>query len=405
MPTAADAGASSVEFDTLPGFAPTGSVTPMHKPPAASALASATASSDEDGLRRATPDGTARYRERHARRFARDFYRAGPLGLALSSVGIGTYLGDDSDADDAAYTEAVRHAIASGVNVVDSAINYRCQRSERAIGKALRNSFAAGTVRRDEVVVCTKGGYIPLELSPPLTREGYRAFLDDEYFAADVMRPADVISGGHCLTPRYLDDQIQRSRRNLGLATIDVYYLHNPEQQLDVLPRPDFVEVLRDAFAALERQVDRGAISSYGCATWNGFRTQPGSRNHLNLEELVSVAREVAGAHHHFRVLQLPVNLAMMEAVRTPTQCVGNDRLSVLDAARRLGMSVVGSATLMQSQLTHSLPEEVCSTFPGFRTDARRAIAFSQSLPMVSSLVGMKSIAHLEENLAQSGVG
>jgi aryl-alcohol dehydrogenase-like predicted oxidoreductase len=353
----------------------------------------------------ATAEGTQRVRKRFGRARTADFYRPIAADTLVSSLGFGTYLGECDDSEDARYTVTIGAALDRGINLIDTAINYRCQRSERAIGKALRNSFAAGTVRRDEVVVCTKGGYIPLELSPPPTREGYRAFLDDEYFAADVMRPADVISGGHCLTPRYLDDQIQRSRRNLGLATIDVYYLHNPEQQLDVLPRPDFVEVLRDAFAALERQVDRGAISSYGCATWNGFRTQPGSRNHLNLEELVSVAREVAGAHHHFRVLQLPVNLAMMEAVRTPTQCVGNDRLSVLDAARRLGMSVVGSATLMQSQLTHSLPEEVCSTFPGFRTDARRAIAFSQSLPMVSSLVGMKSIAHLEENLAQSGVG
>ena len=116
----------------------------MHKSPAASALASALMSSDEKGLPRATAAGTARYRERHERRFARDFYRAGPLGVVLSSVGIGTYLGEDTDTDDAAYTDAVRHAVASGVNVIDSAINYRCQRSERAIGRALHGAFLSG---------------------------------------------------------------------------------------------------------------------------------------------------------------------------------------------------------------------------------------------------------------------
>jgi aryl-alcohol dehydrogenase-like predicted oxidoreductase len=351
----------------------------------------------------ATAEGTRRLQKRFGRTRPAEFYR--PIGdeVAVSSLGLGTYLGECDDSEDARYTKTVQAALERGVNVIDTAINYRCQRSERAIGKALRNSFADGTVERDEVVICTKGGYIPLELAPPPTREGYRDFLDAEYFGPGIMDPADVISGGHCLTPRYLEDQIERSRRNLGIATIDVYYLHNPEQQLDVLTRPAFFSVLRDAFAELERHVSRGAIRSYGCATWNGFRVPPESRNHLSLEDVVTVAREVGGAYHRFHVLQLPINLAMTEAVRLPTQCVGSESMSLLDAAHRLRMSVVGSATLMQSQLTRSLPEQVRASFPGFRTDARRAIAFSQSLPLVSALVGMKSVAHLEENLAQPG--
>jgi aryl-alcohol dehydrogenase-like predicted oxidoreductase len=353
----------------------------------------------------ATADGTRRLRKGFARTRSADFYRPITNDVLVSSLGIGTYLGECDDAEDARYTVTIGAALERGVNLVDTSINYRCQRSERAIGKALRNLFALGTIKRDEVVVCTKGGYIPLELVPPSTREDYRAFLDAEYFSAGVMEPADVVSGGHCLTPRYIDNQIDRSRGNLGIATIDVYYLHNPEQQLDVLPRPDFFNVLRVAFTELERQALRGAICTYGCATWNGFRVSPESRNHLSLEQLVSVAREVGGADHHFRVVQLPINLAMTEAVRLPTQCIGSDPVSLLDAARRLGVSVVGSATLMQSQLTRSLPEQVRSSYPGFKTDARRAIAFSQSLPIVSALVGMKSVAHLEENLAPSGPG
>jgi hypothetical protein len=140
-------------------------------------------------------------------------------------------------------------------------------------------------------------------------------------------------------------------------------------------------------------------IGNYGCATWNGFRVLPDARNHLSLEELVSVAREVGGEHHHFKVVQLPVNLAMTEAVRAPTQPVGSERVPLLEAAHRLGVSVVGSATLMQSQLAQSLPKQLLSTFPGFHTDARRAIAFAQSLPLTAALVGMRSVSHLEENL------
>src|SRR5215210_3823055 len=353
---------------------------------------------------RATADGTRRFRKRFARTQPDHFYRTLVDGAVVSSLGLGTYLGDCDDAEDARYTAAVIAALDRGVNILDTAINYRCQRSERAIGDALRTMIAGGDIAREEVVVCTKGGYIPLERTPPATKEGYRGFLHNEYYGPGVMGPEDVVSGGHCLAPRFLDDQIQRSKKNLGLAFIDVYYLHNPEQQLDVLPRPRFLEVIRAAFSALERQVEHGVIGNYGCATWNGFRVPTGIRNHLSLEELVSVAREVGGVDHHFKVIQVPVNLAMTEAVRLPTQLVGSDCVPVLDAAHRLGLSVVGSATLMQSQLTRSLPQQLHVTFPGFTSDARRAIAFAQSLPLTTALVGMKSVSHLEANLECPGI-
>ncbi len=348
---------------------------------------------------RATAEGTRRFEKRFVDAQPDHFYRPLADGAFVSSLGLGTYLGECDDAEDARYTATVIGALERGVNILDTAINYRCQRSERAIGEALRTVISGGDVTREEVVVCTKGGYIPLERTPPATKEGYRGFLHSEYYGPGIMGPDDVVSGGHCLTPRYLDDQIERSKRNLGLSFIDVYYLHNPEQQLDVLSRPDFLNVIRAAFAALENQVRRGAIGSYGCATWNGFRVLPEARNHLSLQELVAVAREVGGEQHHFKVIQLPVNLAMTEAVRAPTQTVGNERVPLLEAADRLGVSVVGSATLMQSQLARSLPKQLDSTFPGFTSDARRAIAFAQSLPLTAALVGMKSISHLEANL------
>src|SRR5690242_10590756 len=87
---------------------------------------------------RATAAGTQRYAERFRGRFVPDFHRSSPLGVSTSSIGLGTYLGDPTDADDAAYAEAARRAIASGINLLDTAINYRCQRSERALGAAIQ---------------------------------------------------------------------------------------------------------------------------------------------------------------------------------------------------------------------------------------------------------------------------
>ena len=353
---------------------------------------------------RATPDGTRRFQKRFENGQIDHFYRPLSDDLLVSSLGLGTYLGECDDAEDGRYTSTVIAALSRGVNLLDTAINYRCQRSERAIGEAVRVLISRGDIERSEIVVCTKGGYIPLERTPPGTKEGYRGFLDSEYYGPGVMQPEDVVSGGHCITPRYLNDQIERSRRNLGLAFIDVYYLHNPEQQLEVLSRSAFLSVIGAAFSTLEEQVRRGVIGCYGCSTWNGFRVPPDARNHLSLEELVSVAREVGGDNHHFRIIQLPINLAMTEAVRVPTQCIGADRVSLLEAAHRVGVAVVGSATLMQSQLTRSLPDQLRSAFPGFNSDARRAIAFAQSLPVTAALVGMKSVAHLEQNLERAAL-
>lgn len=396
---------------------------------AASSHAAAATAAARDGRTaptsgRATAAGTRRFAERFAGSapgFAADFYRpfatddataarddaATTTGddVVVASIGLGTYLGECDARDDAAYATTARRALERGINVLDTAINYRCQRSERALGAALGGAIADGVVRRDEVVLCTKGGYVALDGEPPATRAEYQAYLEREFFAPGVMTPAEVVAGGHCIAPGFLAHQIARSRRNLGVATLDVYYLHNPEQQLDAVDHATFRARARDAFATLEEHVARGEIARYGVATWNGLRAAPRTKGHLSLLELVETAREVAGDDHHFAVVQLPINLAMPEAARTPTQEVRVSRgatrpTTLLEAAAALGVTVVASATLMQAQLTRGLPAPVRAAFPGLTTDAQRAIAFSRALPGVATaLVGMKSVEHLEENL------
>ena len=356
---------------------------------------------------RATARGTSRFAERHAARFAADYFRSFTVShLQVSSLGLGTYLGECDADDDRDYAETAHLAIASGVSLLDTAINYRCQRSERAVGRALSRAIREGAAARDEIVVCTKGGYIPLDDVPPPTREDYQAYVEREYYATGVARPDDVVAGGHCIAPSFLAAQIERSLANLGVETIDVYYVHNPEQQLDAITPDQLAARLRAAFELLEHQCDAGTIGAYGCATWNGLRVAPGSRGHLNLADLVSIARDICGDRHHFAVVQLPLNLACTEAVRLPTQTLGTHTVPVLEAAAELGVAVVASAALLQGKLAHNLPATVHDALPGFATDAQRAIAFVRSLPMVTAaLVGTKSARHLHENLAAARRG
>jgi aryl-alcohol dehydrogenase-like predicted oxidoreductase len=358
----------------------------------------------------ATAAGTRRYAARLERALAADFYRplaapSGCEGITVASLGLGTYLGACTDEDDARYEAAVVRALASGSNLLDTAINYRCQRSERAVGRALARAIADGVVRRDEVVVCTKGGFVPLDGAPPPTRAAYDAYLEREFFARGVMTPADVAHGGHSLAPSFLRDQVARSRANLGLETIDLYYLHNPEQQLDVLAPDDFRAALRRAFETLEECVARGVVARYGVSTWRALRVAPAARGHLALADLVALAREVAGDAHHLAAVQLPVSLAMPEAVREPTQPIPGRPASrrpatLLQAAHDLGVGVVASAPLMQAQLARPLPAALRGALPACDTDAQRALEFVRRMPGVTAaLVGMRSAAHVDENL------
>lgn len=347
----------------------------------------------------ATAAGTARFAERWRATYPSDFFRATQAGLTASSIALGTYLGESDDATDEMYAAALRTALRKGVNVIDTAINYRCQRSERVIGRVLQELMGESAIRRDEVLLCTKAGYIPLDGRPPASRNEYDAYVAREYREPGLVRAADLVAGGHCIAPDFLLDQLRRSMRNLGVQGIDCFYVHNPEAQLAAISSAELVGRLRAAFEALEGCVQRGEITAYGCATWNGLRLPAGSQGHLSLYDVVGAARDVAGDAHHLRIVQLPINLTMSEAVRVSTQRDARGRLvHVTRAAEELGVDLVASAPLLQGQLTRGLPVQVLELFGG--PDAHAAIEFARSVPKVVSVaVGMKDPAHVVENL------
>jgi aryl-alcohol dehydrogenase-like predicted oxidoreductase len=350
---------------------------------------------------RATALGTSEYRERFpelrdAGHFRRPEQAPGPADLWLSSIGLGTYLGEPDDDTDREYISAIATALRSGINVLDTAINYRHQRSERNVGAALRQVVDSGEVKRHEVVVCTKAGYLSFDGDLPADP---RAYFLREYVEPGIIDPAQLAGGMHCMAPAYLENQIARSRRNLDLETIDVFYVHNPESQLAEVPREVFHERLRGAFAALEKQVKAGSIAYYGMATWGAFRVAEGTRDYISLAEVEGLAREVGGGQHHFRFVQLPFSLAMPEAFALANQQVGKEKMSLLAAASKLGVAVVGSASLYQGHLTHGVPDFVRGIL-GLRSDAENAIQFARSAPGLSTaLVGMSQREHVVANL------
>ena len=342
---------------------------------------------------RATPEGTARFRDRFAT-LAPDFFREA-LGLHISSIGLGTYLGNADAETDRAYGETLRLAPTLGCNLIDTAINYRCQFSERVIGDALRALVAEGTVQRDEMVVCSKGGYLSFDGTPA----DPRAWILQTFIDPGIIGWPDIVAH-NVMHPDYIRHEVEASLSNLGVETIDVYYLHNPEAQLQGLSSEQLTVRLAACFEALEKAVADGRIGVYGIASWDAFRAEPGTAAALSMSALVHAAREVAGDGHHFRVIQLPFSLGMSEAFSRPTQSLDEGPMPALESAFRLGLSVFASASLLQGRLTR-LPPEFGKMLPGLTSDAQRSLQFTRSAPgIVSALVGMKTTAHVRENLA-----
>jgi predicted aldo/keto reductase-like oxidoreductase len=133
-------------------------------------------------------------------------------------------------------------------------------------------------------------------------------------------------------------------------------------------------------------------------ATWNGFRAAPDSREHLSLGAIESVAREISGESHHFRFVQLPVNLAMTEALTLANQDIEGTQTTVVEAADGLGIQLIASASLLQGKVARRLPPFVAGAI-GLEDDAQRALQFARSLPgMTAALVGMRNPEHVRAN-------
>ncbi len=348
---------------------------------------------------RASGDGTQRFRARavHDRQLPVGHFRDAPGGLTVSSLGLGTYIGPPDGPTDLAVEHAVTICLTSGrVNVIDTAINYRYQRAERSIGRAIGRLVADGSVRRDEVFVATKNGYLAPDGESKLSPERW---LEKELLGPGVLDPADLVDQSHAMSPSFLTDQFTRSRSNLGLATVDLLYLHNaPDAQLEAVGEEEFLSRLEAAFKLYERFRDEGSLGSYGLATWDCLRRRPTDPGYFSLENAVAIARRVGGENHGFRFLQFPFNLAMPEAATRRNQPAKGELRTLFEAARAMGLGCFTSVPLVQGQLARSGPKR------SGLTRAQTAIQFARSAPgTLGPLVGQKLSEHLSENLELAG--
>jgi len=281
----------------------------------------------------ATPEAAAAYAERHAPLIYGDLGRTGRL---VSQAGFGCYRVDISVET---HRRALTEALLKGINLIDTSANYADGGSEALVGKVLGELISSGNLKRQEVVLVTKGGYLQGEnyrISQKRKREG-KPFPDLVLYGEGIE---------HCIHPEFLEDQIGRSLERLNLETIDVYLLHNPEYYLGWAAkvglsleeaRREYYRRIELALRHLESEVARGRIQFYGISS-NTFPS-PGSDHQFTSLETVWEIAESISPKHHFQVIQLPLNLLETGGVTEKNQSGGR---SVIQFARekRLGVLI-----------------------------------------------------------------
>jgi aryl-alcohol dehydrogenase-like predicted oxidoreductase len=323
-------------------------------------------------------------------------------GLYLSSIGMGTYLGQLTAEDDKAMENAVYESIKSGaVNVIDTAINYRAMKSEKSVGRALLRLEKDDIISRDEVFICTKNGYITNDGDYPSI--DVMEYMQKMFISTDLIKAHDISSGYNVLNPNYIERCIDKSLMNMHIGTIDLVYIHNSfESWHEDISKGEFMQMLAKVFEVYEKYRSNTKIRYYGMATWTCFRVSQDNKEYLSLEEVVKLAENIGGRQHGFRFIQLPYNLAYSEALLLKNQIVGSERnLTILEAANRLNIKVFTSIPLFQSRLLRAqIPD-----YMGLTDQVAKLVQVIRSSPsVIAPLIGYKKSEHVEQNLMLANI-
>ena len=339
----------------------------------------------------ATPEGTKKFAERQNQDSHENYKNV--HNLTLSNVGIGTYLGNPDTETDYIVQDAIKKSILGGINVIDSAINYRAQKAERSVGNTISQLIDNDDISREEIFVSTKNGYVTNDGD---IKEDLMQYVMREYGKTGIVKEGDISPGYHCMTLPYLNDQLERSLKNLGMNCVDLMYLHNSVEGQTHLPREQFLKNLKDVFEFYEKKRKEGKIRFYGMATWECFRTTPENPLFLQLAEVMDLAVQAGGKEHGFRFIQLPFNLMLDQAYMTKNHNVGGKTVSVLEAAQEFNLGVFTSVPIMQGKLlaTNAIPE-----FGNFSASVR-LLQFVRSTPGITApLIGHTLESHVKENM------
>ncbi|MBN2815762.1 MAG: aldo/keto reductase [Campylobacterales bacterium] len=228
----------------------------------------------------------------------------------MSDFAFGTYRVTENNP---LHIQAIRDAVNAGVRLIDTSTNYMDGSAERAIALALQgvsNDIA------NEVEIVSKFGYI----------QGTNLLKHKEEPYEDVVEFSE--SCYHSISPSFMETQLMESLLRLERKSLDCYLLHNPEYFLydaikKEIPRDEMLDTMfdkiYDVFVALEKQVEKGTIKTYGISS-NSFAKPQSHLEFLPYEDLITLADRAAeyvgNESHSFSTIELPINILEQEGLK-----------------------------------------------------------------------------------------
>jgi diketogulonate reductase-like aldo/keto reductase len=251
----------------------------------------------------------------------------GTTPLSMPVLGLGTWTFGDSLATRASEIASVRTALELGYRLIDTAEMYGEGGAEEVVGTALNDAIRAGDVRRDEVMVVSK--VYPHNAS----RAGTRA-------------------------------ACERSRRRLGLDSIDVYLLHWRGEH----PLGETVDALQALAAA-------GHVRRWGVSNFDVD----------DMEELAAISPDCALDQVWYSLGERGAEFALLPWLRA--RAMPLMAYSPIDQGRAAADPVLGQIAQARGL-----------------TAVQVALASVLAQPDVIAIPKASSPAHLRENLAAADV-
>jgi nucleoside-diphosphate-sugar epimerase/aryl-alcohol dehydrogenase-like predicted oxidoreductase len=312
----------------------------------------------------------------------------GRCTTSLSPVAIGTHRGENDDITDDEYRLSITESLINGINVVDTAINYRSGRSEKVISEVLESLISNNKIQRKDVYVITKGGYFVKPCKFPLLSK-------DELDKSNSMRSC------------FINWSLNESYKSLKLKTIDLFLLHNPEMALNYLDHKSFYRQLIEVFTMLEHEVSKGRIASYGIATWLGLISKPNSKTFLDLNEVLRCAQVAAGNKpHSLTSIELPLNVTRHYSFTRKNQTLNGNLVTVLELARSKNLKVFTSNSVLYGESTDDIESKL--DFDSILSTPQKSLLFAKSMSgITSAIVGMRrleSVAAAVEVLKEKNI-
>ncbi len=348
----------------------------------------------------ATVEGTFSYIKKFPK-YLKDFYNFNG-DFFISSLGLGSFrkepYREENYLKQVNFYESTKTALKNGINFIDTASVYRYQESEKEIGKALYEMMKKKEISRENFIVSSKAGFIPLEF--PFPKNPYE-WIDKKIIKTGLAKKEEIIADQHCMNPKFLEWSLNNSLKNLNLDTIDIFFLHNPETELGYIKKETVIEKIKKAFEFFEEMVEKKKIRYYGIASWNAFLYEENHPEYLSLKEMTDIAKSIK-KDHHFKYIQTPFNLAKPHMLNYVNQ-LGKDGkyYTLFQAAKSYGIYIINSSPLLQMNLfKRKFNEKIKKlTYTLNLSDILTALQFARSNGALSTVFGSINPNHIKENI------